>query len=295
MYKSKKQVYVQTWHGDRGFKKVLRDSSFNSQDTYIESKICDLAISGSDYGDRVYRSAFEYNGQILKVGSPRNDILINGDGAKLEKIKRDFGIDGKTKILLYAPTLRRQAANQNELQSAGEIDLQVVINTLQEKTKEEWCCLVRAHSAVKGLAGIATSNKIHDVTSYEDMSDLLLVSDFLITDYSSSAGDFALLNKPIVLFQADRDQYLIYDRAFYFDIDKSPYMVVRSQEELEQLIEKLDWSSVQKNCKDILNFYGTYETGEASQKVLDYILNNLKLSQNATKSNATELERSKYA
>lgn len=273
-YKSKKQVYIQTWHGDRAFKKVLYDSTFITQDAkYIESEICNLALSGSDYADRVYKTAFHYTGEILKAGCPRNDILIKNDCEKTRAVKNQLNIDENTRIMLYAPTLRREAASHNALQPMGEIDWFATIKALEKKTASEWVCLVRAHSAVKGLSGIPIGySKMIDVTTYEDMNELLLISDLLITDYSSSAGDFALLDRPIILFQADRDDYIKYDRTFYFDLDESPYIMVRNQEQLLKVIRDIDWNTIPQNCKDILGFYGSVETGEASKKVVEYMM-----------------------
>ncbi len=273
-YKNEEQVYIQTWHGDRGFKKVLYDSPFISKETkYIESVICDLALSGSDYADKVYKTAFRYIGEILKYGCPRNDVLIENDCKKALALKEQLNINENTKILLYTPTLRREAASHYTLQPMGEIDWFVTLKALEKKTANEWICLVRAHSAVKGLSGIPNDfSKIIDVTSYEDISDLLLISDLLITDYSSSAGDFALLYKPIILFHNDVDDYIKNDRTFYFDLNKSPYMIAHDQDDLVKMIKEIDWNSIPQNCKGILDFYGTFETGKASEKVVEYIL-----------------------
>jgi CDP-glycerol glycerophosphotransferase len=279
IYKSREQSYIQTWHGDRGFKKILYDSSFVEPKTkYIESKICDLFLSGSDYADKVYASAFHYRGKVLKFGCPRNDKLMENSLKKTRIIKEKLNISPKINILLFAPTLRRNASVNNELQNIGEIDLLEVIQTLENKTNQEWVCLVRAHIKVEGLSGVPKDSlKIIDVTHYEEMSEILLISDLLITDYSSSAADFALLERPIILFQADRDEYLKYDRTFYFNIDESPYIVVNNQRELSRKIRNLDWDAIPQNCMDILNFYGTIETGEASKKVVEYIISKSKI------------------
>ena len=272
-YKSKKQVYIQTWHGDRGFKKVLYDSPFvTNDDLLIENEICDLYVAGSDSGERKARTAFRYSGEVMKYGCPRNDLLVENDRDKARAVRSQLQLEGKTRILLYAPTLRRAASKGRGLQPLGEIDLLATLQALENKTGEPWICLVRAHSSVLGLAGIpGSSAQIVDVTSYEDMGDLLLISDFLITDYSASAGDFALLNRPVILFQADREDYIKKDRSFYFDLDESPFMIAKNQDDLVSLIAGLDMAGVPRNCKEILDFYGAVETGRASEKVVEYI------------------------
>jgi CDP-glycerol glycerophosphotransferase len=104
------------------------------------------------------------------------------------------------------------------------------------------------------------------------MADLLLVSDALITDFSSSAGDYALLNRPLILFQSDYDEYVEKDRGFYFDMNDSPYFIAKNQEELEVIIAKLTEDKVKENCKEILDFYGTCETGKSSEVIANRII-----------------------
>ena len=147
------------------------------------------------------------------------------------------------------------------------------MSVLEYKTNKEWICFVRAHSAVKGLCGIEIDGKkVLNGNIFEDMSDLMVISDMLITDYSSCAGDFILLKRPVILYQPDRDDYIKEDRKFYFDIDESPYMVARDSEDLIRLVKKLELKEIEKNCNDILKFYGAYETGNASGAVVDYII-----------------------
>ena len=270
--KSSKQYFIQAWHGDRAFKKILYDSPFSSNFSVAESKegYCDLALAGSKYGEMQFRSAFHYKGEISMVGTPRNDKLVKADKEEISKIRAELSIPEDTKILLYAPTLRRNT--DNGAQQAQDIDIEKTLKALEAKYGCSWCCIVRAHPAVKGLSGLNYDGKrIIDVTKFEDMADLLLVSDMLITDYSSCAGDFALLNRPVVLYQADRAEYLEKDRTFYFEMSDSPYYIAENQGELEAIIADFSEEAIVKNCKDILDFYTTSESGEASKIIAQRI------------------------
>ena len=104
------------------------------------------------------------------------------------------------------------------------------------------------------------------------MTDLLLISDCLITDYSSCAGDFALLRRPLFLFQDDIEQYQEKDRDFYFNMDESPYLAAHSQKELEEIIDRTSLEEAAKNCEEVLTFYGTKETGYAAETVAKRIV-----------------------
>lgn len=275
--KSKKQMFIQTWHGDRAFKKILYDSGYKRKYPLAESVkgYCDYAIAGSEYGIMQYRSAFKFEGEVIADGTPRNDRLISQENEYIKEIKRKLNINNK-KVLLYAPTLREAAISKKENQKIQDIDLLKTIEALEQKYNCEWVCFVRAHSVVQGLCGVDLNDKIIDVSYYDDMADLLLISDMLITDYSSCAGDFALLKRPLVLYQSDRKEYEENDRGFYFKMEDSPYHIAENQEELEKIILELDEDSIDKNCEDILEFYGTNETGKASEVVAGLIINHIK-------------------
>ncbi len=276
--KKKNQYYIQTWHGDRAFKKVLWDSDYQiNKPNESKEGVCDLAIAGSKYGVRQYRSAFLYNGEVLEVGTPRDDRLVNPSIEEIKNIKKKLGIGENTRVLLYAPTLRRKAVSEKTEQEIQNIDIEKTLNALEEKFGCKWVCFVRAHIAVSGISGVKYSDKIINVTDIEDMADLLLISDMLITDYSSSAGDFALLNRPIILFQSDIKQYIERDRNFYFNMEDSPYYIAENQQELENIIYKLNEEDVTENCKAILDFYETNETGKASETVAKIIKEKLKI------------------
>lgn len=273
--KSKKQTFIQTWHGDKAFKKVLYDSGYRTEkDVVYESQegYCDLMVAGSDYGVRQFRSAFRYTGDILNIGTPRNDKLIFINSNEIAMIKSTLGIEKDVKILLFAPTLRQKNSDTNTLQEIEDLNLSLILDALGKRDGGSYVCLLRAHPAMKGLYNNSVDNRILDVSKYPDMADLLLVSDVLITDYSSCAGDFALTGKHIYLFQPDRKEYVEGDRSFYFDIDDSPYFVAQTQDELLNIIKNTNDELAKKNCDDILRFYGNTETGKASEEVCKKII-----------------------
>lgn len=268
--KSKKQFFVQTWHGDRAFKKVLYDAPNQIPGFFVsESKAgyCDLAVAGSKYGEQQFRSAFKYKGEILLEGTPRDDVLVMGNNDRYIEVKKKLGLKSETKLLLFAPTLRKATQNTSKIQKIQELNVKATIESVEEKHGGKWICLLRAHPSVIGLDVEYDGNLILDVSTWPDMSDLLLISDILITDYSSCAGDFALLHRPIFLFQPDADEYIKNERTLYFNLDDSPYIIAKSQNELNELIRSTSLDDAAKNCNEILDFYGTKETGHAAETV----------------------------
>ncbi len=276
--KRRDTVYVQTWHGDRGFKKMLYDAPDHAEDRVLyEQDHCDAMCSGSTFCEGTFRTGFRYQGEILRYGSPRNDALMRLDPAKIAAIKSALDIAKSAKVLLYAPTMRNAARRAGVAQPIQPVDIPRTLDLLGL----EWVCVVRAHSTQKGLGGLPDDARIKDASAYEDMADILQVTDMLITDYSSCAGDFALTGKPIVLFQEDREGFAKAERTFYFDIEQSPYVVAQSQAELEASLHDLTPEQAGANDAAILAFYGAYETGEAAEKVASWIAVRLDRGSNA--------------
>lgn len=271
-----RQVYIQTWHGDRAFKKVGYD--IPNQYKYLLEENATLCVSGSDYGDRQFRSAFHYRGDILKVGYPRNDILLRNDPAEATRIRARLGLNAGERLLLYAPTFR-DSENRARKPQQAHLSLAHVLDTLEESTGKTWRCLVRAHYMSYGIPTDDASGRLIDVSDYPEMAELLLISDALITDYSSCAGDYALLRRPIFLYQNDLEEYSSKNRALYFDVKDSPYWIASDPEGMDALIRACTPELAKENCDAILRFYGEAETGHAAQSIAEYIIDKLEAFQ----------------
>lgn len=255
------QKYVQTWHGDRGFKRIGLDLWPDRKDFKRESGWLDLCVSGSDFGSRVYRSAFDYKGEIMQQGYPRNDVLVHPPEGLAEAVRRRLGIPDGARVLLYAPTFR--AASSGAAMKAT-LSLERVRATLEKATGEQWLCLTRSHELNLGV----TSDARRDVTDWRDVSALLTACDMVITDYSSIGGDFMLLGRPVVYYQPDVGAYHR-ERDFYFDMEKSPLIVAHSEGELMDILSRpIDGGA---NCRACLAFFGATETGHAAKSVAEWI------------------------
>lgn len=274
--KTPDQVYIQTWHGDRAFKKVGYDIGI-PRAKMCEEKYCALGVCGSEYGYRQFRSAFHYKGEIMRCGYPRNDILVRKDPAEEAEIRARLGIDADTGVLLYAPTFRDSDAKKHRTMPIP-LDLAHVLDKLREKTGKRWICLTRAHYLSYGIAAQNEDSRIISASDYPEMAELLRIADALITDYSSCAGDFALLRRPIFLYQDDLADYIENSRKLYFDMADSPYWVADTPEGLDALIDACTPQAAAENCEAILKFYGECESGRAAEQIAEYIIDKLKQS-----------------
>ena len=229
-----KQFYINTWHGDRGFKRVADDNEKGRRGVRRLEEKCAMMIAGSTFGANTYRTGLRFRGEVLLDGCPRNDILLRGDPALAAAVRAKLGVGEGVKLLIYAPTYRddRENARQDAV-----LDVSRTLDHLEKRTGAPWRCLVRAHYKNAGLI-VGSDARVMDASAWPEMAELLLVSDMLITDYSSCGSDFALQRRPMFLYQPDVDDYLRNSRSFYFDMQTSPFLIARDMDGLEALDRK---------------------------------------------------------
>lgn len=265
-----RQFYVQTWHGDRAIKKICYDLHLPGDSRRIEEK-CSRVLTASTFGEGLYRTAFRYRGEYIKAGSPRNDILVKNDPADTARVREALGVPEGVRLLLYAPTYRTYG---EILPKSVQMDLDRVLRRLEVKTGERWLCLFRAHYKSAGIDLEAVQDRLVDVTQYEDMAQLLMAADMVLTDYSSAALDFIIRDKPALFYIPDWDNYVA-TRGVYFDVHDTPFLLAHDQAELEAQIDGLTPEKAAENCAAIREYFGYYETGRATDAACDYIIDKL--------------------
>lgn len=258
--KRKKQLFIQTYHGDRGPKKILFDC--DSSVECLDNKVTDLMIVGSKFGAERALSAFRYTGKILQIGMPRNDQLIIPDNNKALEIRKRLNIPDNKKVLLYAPTFRNVPTDYSK-----NIDLKRINQLLNE----EYVILVRMHRADKQKDLFVKNGTAMDVSWYPDVSDILLITDYLITDYSSVAFDFALRLKPIILYMFDYCEYIKSSRGLMFDIKDCGLKTAFTKEELEDVVLNTSHTVFAELDLQSLAFFGTTETGKSANIICEVI------------------------
>ncbi|WP_430534797.1 CDP-glycerol glycerophosphotransferase family protein [Listeria rocourtiae] len=270
--KRKQQVYFQTWHGSLALKKIEKDAEEQLQLGYLaraksDAKKCDYMMAGSDFCERIYVESFWFRGEVLASGTPRCDALLKMDMALIQHVAEAFDSKPMTKFALYAPTFR-----QGENLTAYLHDFSKVHDALQSRFGGEWKILVRLHPNVARLAEhINYDEIILNATDYPDMQELLAVSEWLITDYSSSMFDMAIAGKKVVLYTPDLDNYLKKERAMYFDLKELPFQLTKTPEALVSQMEQFDEIDYHKKLAIFRQQIGSYETGNASVIVANKI------------------------
>ena len=268
--KKSSQFFIYVPHGQIGAKYVERQAGDNLGVAYQEgsqwhSAQCNLFLSSSRLFTEEMLTWYWYDGEVWESGLPRNDIFFNYTPEDLARIKQTAGVPSDVKIAFYAPTFRD---NGNE--KAYSLDAQRLLQTLEKKTSDKWMLLVRLHPNFiwfkKPVFG--WSDVVRDVTTYPDMQELLLISNVLISDYSSTMFDFNLMHRPVFLFTQDIEDYQKMRglKDWFF---KVPFPFCHTNNELNQAIEDFDMEAYQEGCREFDKLYGSMEDGKATVRVVD--------------------------
>ncbi|NRQ37186.1 CDP-glycerol glycerophosphotransferase family protein [Nonomuraea sp. NN258] len=264
------QVVVQTWHGTPA-KKVGNDLPHMSRDPRppvwhrqaAEVRGWDLLISQSPWATPLLRKAFGYQGEILESGLPRNDVLTSPDRDELAAAVRErLGLAEGKRVVLYAPTWR----DYDRKNAMVKLDLAKA----REALGADHELLVRAHpmQAMPAVPDIA-----HDVTTYPDIADLLLVTDVLVTDYSSVMFDFVATGRPIVFYGYDLAKYSA-KRGMYLDLaEQAPGPVLSTSAEVIDALRSIDQVAA-AHADRYDAFRATFaprDDGKATARVVDHL------------------------
>ncbi len=271
--KRKGQYYFQTWHGSIGIKRAERDAEDHLDKEYIktainDSKNIDTLLTTNKWGEEYFGKYFWYSGPILKCGSPRLDVLFKNNNEKVITVKEKVGVGTNEHVVLYAPTFRRDA----DL-SVYNLDYGRLIQALELKFGGTWKAIVKLHPNINTLS-LSLPENVIDATKYPDISELYLITDFLITDYSSTMFDYSVRCKPVLLFATDINEY-INDRDFFLDIRRLPYKVAENNEELIERIHDFNMEEYKLNVNSFQNDMGLVEDGKGSETIVNYIINEL--------------------
>ena len=231
------QSVIQTWHGTP-LKRIALDRPGTRLRAGLasrrESAHWDIMLAQNQFSADVFRSAYAFKRPIWQEGYPRDDVLrTDGAGAtRGTAVRKRLGIPTGETVILYAPTWRDDRP--------GKVD-HLDVATFSKELGAGFVTLIRGHARTLRPGADVVADGVLDVTSYPDISDLFLVADALITDYSSVMFDFSVTGKPIYFFTPDIVHYRDQLRGFYFDLlAVAPGPVLTDPAELVALVRSPD-------------------------------------------------------
>lgn len=281
--KKPEQYYVQCWHGTP-LKRLGHDiipdtkAANNSHDELLamndrDAIRYDYFLSPSKFASDKFISSFNLKqlnkeNTILEKGYPRNDYLFNYRTEDISRIKEKYGIPEDKKIILYAPTWR------DDQHKAGEgytYKTEADFDYLRDELSNDYVILFRAHYYIANKFDFEKyENFVIDVSAVDDINELYVVSDILITDYSSVFFDYANLKRPIIFFMYDLKHYMRNLRGFYFGLEELPGKIVKEEKDVIKIINNLDKYELdnEKKYSDFNKKFTYLDDGKASERVI---------------------------
>lgn len=257
--KCKGTKVIQVWHASGAIKKFGHDYKRK-----YEIKNYDYMIAGSSTAIEYMSSAFNMRkDQVVPLGYCTTDLLFNKN--KVEKYKKEMYIkypylEGK-KVVLYAPTFRGEGIYDKDF-------IKIDLKKIATEIGEEYVVISKLHPIIEDRK-VETSERVYNL-SYESIYKLFSITDILVSDFSAIIYDFSILEKPILLYVPDLDEYSK-NRGMYVDYKKfAPGKVVYNENQLVDAINNKEFYI--DKVKKLKEEFFDYKDGKSSERVAKFII-----------------------
>jgi CDP-glycerol glycerophosphotransferase len=230
------QIHVQTHHGIP-LKRMGMDLQGSPGADYRTLKFpsllrriakWDFSLTRNVFDTLCWEHAYPMPYTTLEIGLPRDDRLVNATAEDARAIRDSLGIVAGKRVILYVPTHREY---DRAMRAPADV------SALAESLGPDDVLLVRAHYfSDRDPSSVINAGTAVDVSGYPTIEELYLAADVLVTDYSSAMFDYALLDRPIVIFAPDWETYRTL-RGTYFDLFAEPPGIVTTTQ--DELVEAL--------------------------------------------------------
>lgn len=280
--KRKGTKYVMTWHAIAGIKPVgrQRGDKFPKMAEIVseaDSTLIDYIPIGSEWGKENQQDGLLYYTPFLETGIPRCDILLSDKKHVRERVRTRFGLEEDAQIVMYAPTFRGGSQKGTRSVAGGicAIDVKRVIEAYEQRFGGKWYLFLRLHPQVaEQMTQMQVSEKhpqVIDVSQVADMSELLAAIDSCITDYSSVIYEAALMKKPSFFYIDDYDEYVEDRGELMVDVRNMAFPFAKNMDDFISNIIHFDAEEYKEKCELLLREFGFFETGHATEKLVDTV------------------------
>ena len=266
---------IQLWHAWGAFKTVgySRIGKAGGLSPYARAhKNYTYAVVSSEHEVPFYAEAFGLpEERIVPTGTPRMDDFLD---RKKQAQRRDAAyaalpLTRGREVFLFAPTFRGSGARAADY-PVEMLDLRRLHALCSDRNA---VALVRLHPFVERRVEIAAAYRDHIVDATDvsiDTNDLLLISDLLVTDYSSLIFEYAALGRPMLFFAYDQDEYIA-TRDFYEPYETFvPGRIVRTFDELVSAIRARDYQH--EKVEPFARRHLPSEPGSATDRIIDQLI-----------------------
>jgi CDP-glycerol glycerophosphotransferase len=203
----------------------VRDPDFPAQMRRADR--WDFSVTANAHTTIAWERAYPCWHETLETGYPRNDRLATATAADGAAVRAGLGIRPVEQVVLYAPTYREWLPAERAV-----LDVERFAEALGPDT----VLLVRAHYFQVSAAAAAPIGRIIDVSTYPVVEDLYLAADVMITDYSSAMFDYAVLDRPVVIFAPDWPVYREFPGVYFDLLSEPPGAVATTYDELVEIL-----------------------------------------------------------
>lgn len=281
--KKPEQIYLQTWHGTP-LKRLAHDIIAPEDATFYRSgvsfdKMCksydidveryNYMISPNKFCTEVFQTSFQINRErLIETGYPRNDFITNATAEDVGLLKKKFGLPLDKKIILYAPTWR----DNSYVASGYTFELEADFHKWKDILGDDYVVVFKPHYLIinKYEGDHSLEGFLYSISANAEINELYVLSDILITDYSSVFFDYAVLNRPIYFYMYDLEQYKGELRGFYLDIyTELPGKIYENEAEMLTDVRNqvYDYSFLETFNER----FNLEQTGNCAQKVIDIV------------------------
>ncbi len=257
-FKNPKTRYLNTWHGV-ALKTIGNDDKFSGSFDYSD---IDFLCVSCEHDKRVYKTALNASPDcFLECGMPRNDSLFGVSEADRFDIRMKLDIPVDKKVILFAPTWRDSVNGGDTF----DLEIPVHFDKWREVLGEDYMIMFRAHDRTSKLMNVEFNDFVVNYSTYENLNDLLIAADILVTDYSSICFDWSILEKPFICFGYDWEEYKA-ERGVYFDANEVYYGgVLKTEEEVVDRILNMNWPEEVEGVRKLKEEFMTYSKGNAAE------------------------------
>jgi CDP-glycerol glycerophosphotransferase len=279
------QIVLQTWHGTP-LKKIGRDvkevhfayapgmkQALQGAANYPKLPEWSYLLSPNPFSTKIMKRAFAFTGEIIESGYPRNDVLYSADAKAIAAAVRGrIGIPAGKRVVLYAPTWR-----DDQFYSRGryKFEMPIDLDRARSALGDDHVLLVRLHSNIVDGVPNAGDGFVYDVSLYPEIAELYLISDVLVTDYSSAMFDYANTRRPMLFFTYDLADYRDRLRGFYFDFEaEAPGPLLETSDALIEALRATGPATAPYAAAydAFAERFCSLEDGKAASRVIDRLL-----------------------
>jgi CDP-glycerol glycerophosphotransferase len=281
LVRRKGTFYIQTWHGtplkrlalDMDDVFMVGESDIRTYKEHFAHNVAswDYLISQNPFSTTTFRRCFDFHKEMLEIGYPRNDILFHENTEESNiRYRKKMGLPLDKKIILYAPTFRDDEFSEDD---RYEFQPQISFQQMKEELGDEYVMIVKYHYLIMDAVDWTPyEGFIYHFDQSRDIAELFLVSDILITDYSSVMFDYSILRRPMFFFAYDFHKYKNELRGFYFSYrQEMPGPISSTTEELIEDIKNYNPKEYEERYEKFHDKFNSVDDGNAAKKVMELL------------------------